>query len=462
MFSGQSGRWLGGYGVVVATLLAGCNLMPASRPELLPAQVHRVDVSPKAPPVAIVNALLWTGDEQNRRIEKGTILVRDGLIAAVGDASVTVPQGVQIIDAGGRWVTPGLIDAHSHLGVYPVPSVSAHEDGNELTDPVTPDVQAIHSFWPQDPGLSHARAAGVTSMLILPGSGNLIGGRGFSVKNRSARSAEGMRFPGSPDVLKMACGENPKRVYGGKSGPASRMGNLARLRAAYLKAKDYGARWSQWEKTQKQKGEKPPERDLKLETLVDVMAGKIQVQNHCYRADEMLLMLDIAREMGFTIRAFHHAVEAYKIADVLAAENVAVATWADWWGFKMEAYDGIQENLALVHAAGGRAVVHSDSPIGIQHLNVYAAQGLAVGREMGLQLSEDDALRWITINPAWAMGVHEQTGSLEVGKMADLVLWSGHPLSIYSKPDRVLIDGHSVFERNGAASKTDFELGTAP
>jgi imidazolonepropionase-like amidohydrolase len=446
----------------VALFLAGCTHSSPPISDPVPFSARRTDDSPPAAPIAIVGALLWTGDAQNRRIEHGTIIVRNGVIEAIGDASLTVPQGVQVIDAGGRWVTPGLIDAHSHLGVYPVPAVTAHEDGNELTDPVTPDLQAMHSFWPQDPALSHARAAGVTSMLILPGSGNLIGGRGFSVKNRPARSAEGMRFPGSPDVLKMACGENPKRVYGNKSGPASRMGNLARVRGAYLKAKDYAARWTQWERTQKAKGEKPPERDLKLETLVDVMAGKIQVQNHCYRADEMLLMLDIAREMGFTIRAFHHAVEAYKIADVLAAEGVAVATWADWWGFKMEAYDGIQENLALVHAAGGRAIVHSDSPIGIQHLNLYAAQGLAVGREMGLHINEDDALTWITRNPAWAMGVQAQTGSLEVGKMADLVLWSGHPLSIYSKPDRVFVDGHPVFERNAPANKTDFEMGTVP
>jgi imidazolonepropionase-like amidohydrolase len=166
--------------------------------------------------------------------------------------------------------------------------------------------------------------------------------------------------------------------------------------------------------------------------------------------------------MGFHIRAFHHALEAYKIADVLARRDVAVATWSDWWGFKLEAYDGIPENLALVHAAGGRAIVHSDSPIGTQRLNQAAAQGLAAGRALGLTLSEADALRWITINPAWALGVDKQTGSLEVGKMADIVIWSANPFSVYAHPDRVFVDGHAVYDRAVGMRPSDFELGTLP
>jgi imidazolonepropionase-like amidohydrolase len=260
----------------------------------------------------------------------------------------------------------------------------------------------------------------------------------------------------------MACGENPKRVYGKKNGPSTRMGNIAQVRAAFLQAQDYGRKWDNWTKRGQGRGEPQPPRDLKLETLLEVMRGHILVQNHCYRADEMLLMLDVAAEMGFSIRTFHHALEAYKIADILARRHVGVATWSDWWGFKMEAFDGIPENLALVQAAGGVAIVHSDSPIGIQRLNQAAAQGLASGRAMGLRLSEDDALRWITINPAWALGVERQTGSLEAGKMADLVIWSHTPFSVYARPEKVLVDGHLVYDLARGERPSDFELGILP
>jgi imidazolonepropionase-like amidohydrolase len=445
--------------VVAAVLFAACVHRPPAAP---PARVTPPPVAsePPAPPVAIVHASLWTADAKGTRFDDGTLVMRDGRIAALG--KVAVPAGARVIDAGGRVVTPGLIDAHSHLGVYASPEVPAHADGNEATAPNTAEVNAEHSFWPQDPGLTRALAAGVTSLLVLPGSANLIGGRGFAVKNRPARSAAAMRFPGAPYVLKMACGENPKRVYGKKAGPSTRMGNIAQVRAAFNAAQDYWRKWDTFEKKGRAKGDLPPPRDLRLETLVEVLRGRILVQNHCYRADEMLLMLDVAAEFGFQIRAFHHALEAYKIADVLARRGVAVATWADWWGFKLEAFDGIPENLAMVQAAGGRPVVHSDSPIGIQHLNQAAAQGLASGRAMGLQLSDDDALRWVTINPAWVLGVDKQTGSLEVGKMADVVIWSHQPLSIYALPDQVFVDGYEVYERAKGQRPSDFELGILP
>jgi imidazolonepropionase-like amidohydrolase len=447
-------------GVLALLFLTACPsaaVTPTGRPAP-PASAFARETP--APPLAIVHARIWTADARSTRFDDGTILVRDGRITAIGVAAP--PADAKIIDAGGRIVTPGIIDAHSHLGVYASPEVAAHADGNEATNPVTAEVDAQHSFWPQDPGLTRARAAGVTSLLVLPGSANLVGGRGFSVKNRPARSAAAMHFPGAPPVLKMACGENPKRVYGKKAGPSTRMGNIAVVRAAFLAAQDYGRRWDLWEKRGQPKGDLPPPRDLRLETLLEVMRGKILVENHCYRADEMLLMLDVATEMGFRIRAFHHALEAYKIADVLARRGVAVATWADWWGFKMEAFDGVPENLALVQAAGGRPIVHSDSALAIQHLNQAAAQGLAAGRAMGLKLSEDDALRWITLNPAWALGVDGETGSLEKGKMADLVVWSGSPLSIYSRPDLVFVDGHLVHDRARGERPEDFELGVLP
>ncbi len=427
---------------------------------LPPPSTPAAPARPQAPALALVGGTVWTADRKGSVFAPGTVILRAGKIVAVGDASTPVPQGVRTVDVSGKWVTPGLIDAHSHLGVYASPEVDANADGNEATSPITAEVNAEHGFWPQDPGLPRALAGGVTSLLVLPGSANLIGGRGFAVKNRPGRSAAAMKFPGAPYVLKMACGENPKRVYGKKSGPSTRMGNVAQVRAAFLQAADYLRKWDMWRKKGRAKGEPAPARDLKLETLGEVLAGRVLVQNHCYRADEMLLMLDVAREMGFHIRAFHHALEAYKIADVLASQGVAAATWSDWWGFKLEAYDGIPENLALVQAAGARAVVHSDSPIAIQHLNQAAAQGLAAGREMGLALTEQDALRWITINPAWVLGVDSQTGSLEIGKMADVVVWSHSPVSIYARAERVYIDGDLAYERSQGMRPSDFELGT--
>ena len=411
-------------------------------------------------PVLITNATILTaaGD----RIERGSVLLRDGKIAAVG-ASVEAPAGVTVVDGTGQWVTPGIIDAHSHLGVYAAPGVEAHSDGNEATSPNTAEVWAEHSVWPQDPQFPLALAAGVTTMQILPGSANLFGGRSVTVKNVPARGVDGMKFPGAPYGLKMACGENPKRVYGSKGrAPSTRMGNVAGYRDAWIQAAKYRQSWDDYERKRKA-GEKadPPNRDLKLETLAGVLAGDILVQNHCYRADEMLTMIDIAKEFGYKVTAFHHAVEAYKIADVLAANGICADMWADWWGFKMEAFDGIRENIALVEKAGACAIVHSDSSEGIQRLNQEAAKAMAAGNRMGMHLREEDAIRWLTINPARSLGVGDKTGSLEPGKMADVVLWSGNPFSVYSRPNKVYIDGALAFDRNDPAHQPemDFELG---
>ena len=443
--------------LVFAVVLTGCG----PRPRPTPLGVPSIGPPPEVPaaPVALVGGTIWTADGKGTVIERGTLVFRGGRLAAIGGPDTAIPPGATVVDVTGRIVTPGLIDAHSHLGVYASPEVDAHSDGNEATSPVTAEVSAEHGLWPQDPGLPRAAAGGVTALLVLPGSANLIGGRGVTIKNRPARSAAALRFPGSPPVLKMACGENPKRVYGKKSGPSTRMGNVAQVRTAFLQAQEYVRKWDLWRKRGQKKGEPPPARELKHETLAEVMAGRILVQNHCYRADEMLLMLDVAVEMGFRIRAFHHALEAYKIADVLARRQVAAATWSDWWGFKLEAYDGIPENLALVHAAGARSIVHSDSAIGIQRLNQAAAQGLAAGRAMGLAINDQQALRWITANPAWALGIDRHTGSIEPGKMADIVVWSQTPFSIYAHAEKVYVDGHLTFDRAAGPIPTDFELG---
>lgn len=414
-----------------------------------------------APPTLIRNATILTA--AGPRLEGASLLLRGGKVAAIG-RDVAAPPDAQVIDAAGKWVTPGLIDSHSHLGVYPAPGVESVADGNEMTNPNTAEVWAEHSVWPQDPQFSLAFAGGVTSMLVLPGSANLFGGRGVVLKNVPSRTVQGMKFPGAPHSLKMACGENPKRVYGTRNqAPATRMGNVAGYRAAWIEAAEYRDRWTRWHEG----GEDPaqrPERDLELETLAAVLDGDIRIQNHCYRADEMAVMMDVAREFGYRIASFHHAVEAYKVRDLLRANGICASMWADWWGFKLEAYDGIQENIALVHEAGACAIVHSDSPEGIQRLNQEAAKAMRAGREAGIALAPEDAIRWITINPAKALGIDEQTGSLEVGKNADVVIWSGDPFSVYAKAEKVFIDGVLQYDRSDPAhqARRDFTAGILP
>jgi imidazolonepropionase-like amidohydrolase len=417
-------------------------------------------------PVVVTNATILTGT--GARIENGSLLMMEGRIMQVG-GDIELPDGARVIDAGDRWVTPGLIDVHSHLGVYPSPGVNAHSDGNEATAPVTAEVWAEHSVWPQDPGFSRALAGGVTALQTLPGSANLIGGRGVTLKNVPSTSYQGMKFPGAPHGLKMACGENPKRVYGGKGqAPSTRMGNVAGYRAQWIEAQQYLQDWEDYEQKKGSKksdrnGEaKAPKRDLKLETLAGVLKGEILVHMHCYRADEMMTILDMAEEFGYRVAAFHHGVEAYKVADELAEAGVCGALWADWWGFKAEAYDGILENIALVdRPEGGCAIVHSDSAEGIQRLNQEAAKALARGNRAGLGILPEHAIRWITANPAKSMGIYHQTGSLEPGKMADVVIWNGNPFSVYAKADQVFIDGALLYDRHDPDWQplSDFELG---
>ncbi len=354
---------------------------------------------------------------------------------------------------------------HSHLGVYPSPGVEAHSDGNELTSPVTANIWAEHSIWTQDPGFARALAGGVTSLLVLPGSGNLFGGRGVTLKNVYSTSYQDMKFPGAPHGLKMACGENPKRVYGQRNqSPSTRMGNVALYRAEWIAAQDYMAQWERYQ-AKADKGDEEavaPVRDLKLETLAGVLRGEIIIHMHCYRADEMMTILALAEEFNYRIGTFHHAVEAYKIADELAENQVCGALWADWWGFKMEAYDGIQENIALVdRPENSCAIVHSDSPEGIQRLNQEAAKAMGKGNRAGLDIAPEHAIRWITQNAARSLGIDDVTGTLAPGKMADVVVWSGDPLSVYSKADLVFIDGALMYDRAdpGLQPVSDFELG---
>ncbi len=420
-------------------------------------------------PVLIVNATILTGTGE--RLENGSLLLSGSRIEQIAAGPEKIDAGdARVIDAEGRWVTPGLIDVHSHLGVYASPSVKAHSDGNEATAPVTAQVWAEHSVWPQDPGFHRARAGGVTSMQILPGSANLVGGRSVTLKNVPSVSYQAMKFPMAPHGLKMACGENPKRVYGErKQTPSTRMGNVAGYRAQWIEAQRYIEDLEEWEARKSSKkndkngnSKSAPKRDLRLETLAAVLKGEILVHMHCYRADEMLTILDMADEFGYTVSAFHHGVEAYKIANELAENKVCGALWADWWGFKAEAYDGIQENIALVdRPEGGCAIVHSDSEEGIQRLNQEAAKAMTRGRRAGMEIGAEQAIRWITANPAKSMGILDQTGTLEPGKMADVVIWNGNPFSVYAKADQVFVDGALLYDRNDPDRQpvSDFELG---
>jgi imidazolonepropionase-like amidohydrolase len=406
------------------------------------------------------------------RFESGHLLMENGRIRALGEGEIEAPDDETVlIDGTGRFITPGIIDTHSHLGVYPTPHVRAHSDGNEATASTTPYVQALHSVWPQDPGFFRAIAGGVTAMQILPGSANLIGGRGVTIKlHRGARVPEEMRFPDALDGLKMACGENPKRVYGGRGSlPSTRMGSISVMRQVWAEATEYREQQDRYEDSVNEwcevgaaADEQPdaPPRNLGMETLASVLEGDILVHIHCYRADEMMVQMQIADEFGFEIRSFHHAIEAYKIRDHLALQEIAVSTWADWWGFKIEAFDAILENAGLLTESGARAIIHSDSAIGIQRLNQEAGKAYYSAISSGVDVTEDEAIQWITLNPAWALGVDHETGSLEIGKMADVVLWSDHPFSVYSTADLVFVDGEMEYDsENNEEPWSDFELG---
>lgn len=411
----------------------------------------------QAPAYIIDNATVLTGDGE--RIDDAQVVLANGKIVSVGKAATdasALPANAVRIDGTGKWVTPGLIDVHSHLGNYPAPSVKSTADGNEITSPNTARVWAEHSVWPQDPQFPLALAGGVTTLQILPGSANLFGGRGVTLKNVPSRTVQGMKYPGAKHSLKMACGENPKRVYGNQGkAPSTRMGNMAGYRAAWAKARKYVA---EQDKAKADDSADPPDYDLQLETLAGVLRGEILVHNHCYRADEMANMIELAKEFDYKITAFHHAVESYKIADLLAEQNICSALWADWWGFKLEAFDAVEENIALVDAAGACAIVHSDSERGIQRLNQDAARAMAAAQRMGRDIDEAYAITWVTRNAAQALGIAEKTGTLTANKAADVVLWNGNPFSVYAQAEQVFIDGYRYFERNKRVPVTDFEL----
>jgi imidazolonepropionase-like amidohydrolase len=370
------------------------------------------------------------------KIENGSIYVHNGKIAAVGK-TVNAPASAKVIDASGKWVMPGIIDSHSHIAL--------DDDVNEATSPVTPHMMMKDAFDYSDKAIYRALAGGVTTSLLLHGSANMIGGQAVVIKHKYGLGRDELLFPGAPQSIKFASGENPKRVYGDKKQvPSTRMGNFEVMRQSFIEAREYMRQWDDYDAKAK-KGDNdatPPKRDLKLEALADVLRGKLLVQIHCYRADEFLTEMAIAKEFGYKIRAFHHALEAYKVADKIAANDVAIATWPDWWGFKYEAWDGIPWNAAISLHKGVRVALKSDSEDVTRRLNQEAGKIIHYG------VSEEDALKMITLNPAWIIGVEDRVGSLDVGKDADISIWNSYPLSSAALVDEVLIDGDVFFDRS--------------
>jgi imidazolonepropionase-like amidohydrolase len=402
-------------------------------------------------------------DGAGHRLDNASLLLSNGKVAALG-SKVAAPAGVKVIDAKGRWVTPGLIDVHSHIGDFPTPFTledENHSDVNEDSSPDTAQVWALHSIDVQDPQWERERAGGVTTIQVLPGSSNLFGGRGVVLKNIPAVTAQAMEYPGAMPSLKMACGENPKSTYGDRNQfPVSLMGDVAGDRQAWADAGEYMRTWDAY-RAKHDPRIPPPHRDLKMETLAAVLRGQILVVMHCYRADEMAVQMDVAREFHYQITAFHHAVEAYKIVPLLKENHVCVAVWPDWWGFKREAYDGVEANAAFVDAEGGCVMLHSDAVVDGERLNLDAAIAMGAGRRAGVNIPPERAIEWLTLNPARSLHLENEIGTLAVGKHADVVLWSGNPFSVYTRADKVFLDGAVIYDRNDRARQavTDFELG---
>jgi imidazolonepropionase-like amidohydrolase len=389
--------------------------------------------------VLIKNATVMTVTHGN--IQHGSIYIKDGKIAAVGE-NVNAPASaaLTVIDAGGKYLTPGIVDSHSHIAL--------DDDVNEATNPITPQMMMKDAFDYQDKAIYRALAGGVTTSLLLHGSANMIGGQAVVIKHKYGASRDAMLFPNAPGSIKFASGENPKRVYGSRDQlPSTRMGNFEVQRQALVEAQDYIREWDAYNaKIKRDKDAKDatrPKHDLKLEALADVLRGKLMVQIHCYRADEMLTEMAMAKEFGYKLRAFHHALEAYKISDQLAANNVGIATFADWWGYKQEAWDAIPWNAVLAMRKGVRVAIKSDSEDYTRRLNQEAAKAIRYGGA-----TEEEALKMITLNAAWIVGVDDRVGSIEVGKDADLVIWDGYPLSTTGVPEKVLIDGDLYFDRS--------------
>ena len=372
-------------------------------------------------------------------IQNGTIVLRDGKIAAVGGSGTDIPSGADVVDAKGRFVTPGIIDAHSHIGADSI------NEGGTTVSSMTGIEDVLD---PTDVSIYRDLAGGLTVANVLHGSANPIGGKNQVIKLRWGRSARGLVFEGAPPGIKFALGENPKDMRqfgqtGPRRYPVTRPGVEFVIRDAFSRAKAYQREWQDYERRRKAGEEvSMPRRDLQLEPLVEILEGKRLVHSHTYRADETLMLLRLAEEMGFKIATFQHILEGYKVADEMAKHGAGGSTFADWWAYKVEAEDAIPHNAALMHKRGVLVSINSDSAEHARRLNTEAAKSMHWGG-----LTEDEVLAFVTINPAKQLKIDTRVGSLEVGKDADVVIWNKHPLSTYAIVDRVYIDGEQYYDR---------------
>jgi imidazolonepropionase-like amidohydrolase len=401
-------------------------------------------IPPAARLVAITNATIMTVAKGT--IPKGTIVIRDGKITAVG-ADIAVPAGAQIIDGNGKHVIPGIVDAHSH---------SASEAINEGTQSITAQVRMEDVLRQDALGLYRELAGGVTTLNILHGSANTIGGQNATVKVRWGLPADSLLFQGAPPGIKFALGENVRQtnrtVLPGQERryPRTRMGVEELLRDAFTRAQEYRREWQEYERARKtvkksQSAAIPPKRDLQLDALVEVLDGKRLVHCHSYRADEILMMLQVAKDFGFRVASFQHVLEGYKVADEIAAAGSGASTFADNWAYKLEAFDAIPHNAALMAERGVRVSINSDSDERARRLYQEAAKAMHYGG-----VSEEEALKMITLHAAWQLGIDKRVGSIEVGKDADLAIFNGHPFAPASRVEMTLIDGRVFFDRSTA------------
>ena len=409
---------------------------------LMPGQVRSANApavaSEPAPIILIQNATILTISHGN--IEHGAILIRDGKIAEVG-TSIKAPKDAQVIDAGGQFVMPGIIDCHSHIAI--------DGDVNEGSIAVSSIANIADVLNPDDIDIYRDLAGGVTVANVLHGSANPIGGQTVVIKLRWGQPASKLPFDGALPGIKFALGENPKHSnFGGRGAsaryPATRMGVEETIRGAFAEARDYKAAWVVYNK-RVGAGEKnliPPRRDLRLEPLVEVLEGKRYVHSHCYREDEILMLLRVAKEFGFKVRTFQHVLEGYKVADDLAAAGVGASTFSDWWAYKVEAFDATPYNAALMTRRGVVVSINSDDAEEATHLNQEAAKSMKFGG-----LSHDEALKLVTLNPAMQLGIDKRVGSIDAGKDADLVIYNHDPLSAYAVVQKTLVDGRVYFDR---------------
>jgi imidazolonepropionase-like amidohydrolase len=439
--------------VLLATALALPAWLTAQAVKPTVAPAPAADRSGADGTVALVGGTLLTmGPAGN--VAKGTLIITRGKIAAVG-AGVTVPAGAKVIDVSGRYVMPGIIDAHSHTAV--------EGNVNECTDAITAEARVADVIDHHDPDILRQLGGGVTTINVLHGSCNAVGGQSAVLKLRWGQGPRELLFEGAPRSIKFALGENPKRSNAPRTGPrrypGTRMGVEALLRREFLAAREYAREWDAYEAAAKLAGPRPPQprRDLRLDALRDVLSGRLLVHAHCYRSDEILMLIRLAEEFGFKVRTFQHVLEGYKVADEIARHGAGASTFIDWWGFKLEANDATPYNPAILHGRGVLVSLNSDSAELARRLYWDAAKAVKYGG-----VSEDDALRMITLNPARQLGIDARVGSLERGKDADVAVFGAHPLSPDARVDLTIVDGVAYFDRSKLGTALDTQPAAAP